>query len=156
MFLSNRRSRWDPPTHTHTHTLSQSPLLLSCQVSFCKYPCSAKDIFYLPAHLLFPTSNDPPSTSTHTSLTKRTALLRLHPVRYSQPLSTNSHQALSLGTPRSEAAWGANAQLQPELSFPPRPLTNPPAKWSRRSYVWIQLEWRPWRVRRPFTMPLKK
>lgn len=62
MFLSNRRSRWDPPTHMHTHTLPQSPLL-ACQVSFHKYPCSSKDIFDLPANLLFPTSNDPPYTA---------------------------------------------------------------------------------------------
>lgn len=133
MFLSNRRSRWDPPTHTHTHTLSQSPLLLSCQVSFCKYPCSSKDIFYLPANLLFPTSNDSPHpyTSSHISFTNRILSLRLHPVRYSQPLSMNSNQSLSSSAPRSGVGWSPLKGQCPTPArgvLPYRPFIDPPAK----------------------------
>ena len=134
MFLSNRRSRWDP-LHTRTHTPSPLAPFFSPVMSFCKHPCSSKDIYlWPPANLFFSTSTDPPNTvaifHTLTQPSHLDSILWgiLDPIHYLSPVTV-----LGCSTPRSEVMWLVLSE-EPMLNFSQslfsyRPFVNPLVKW---------------------------
>ena len=140
MFLSNRRSRWDP-LHTRTHTPSPLAPFFYPVVSFCKHPCSSKDIyFWPPANLFFSTSTDPPNTVAifHTLTQPFHLDSILWGILDPHPLSFSSHCPWVLHPQKwgdvVSPQWGANAQLQSKSLFL-QTIHQPTSEMARPGYI---------------------
>ena len=150
-----------PPTHRRTHTPSPLAPFFSPVMSFCKHPCSSKDIyFWPPANLFLPTSTDPPDiVAIFHTLTQPFHLDSiLWGVLDPHPLSFSSHcPRVQWGAPPPQKwgdvvgpHWGANAQLQSKSLFL-QTIHQPTSEMARPSYIWVQHKRLPWWIGMPFT-----
>lgn len=142
MFLSNQRSRWDPPyTHAHAHFLPKPPSSFLSSVT-PQIPMFFKRYFLTYLQI----SSSPPQMIplTQAAILKhshQTISLRLHPVRTSWPLPIIilPPGAVLTCPPNPPHKWGG-VVLRQKLLFPYNPFINPPAKWSAQlplSLAWM-------------------